>query len=186
MSGCGGSTFTGPCQLPARLFRVSKDFCAPEGTTCSVALCAADCAKATLVRDIGTKSTRKRMNLMVCFSLCELPRSSARHVQLYGVIHNYNTIAHVKSFFGLFRLANCPRPTRLTGRARGSFFSTAGRHGDDVDGRGKQLIHFLRSFRTWALFSMNQTPSNTADSLLAEQYRGIDPERALRRNPRRD
>src|SRR6516162_6172801 len=135
MSVCGGSTFTGPCHLPARAFSVSKDFCAPEGANCSVALCASDCAKATLETDIRTKSSRKRMNLIVCFSLCVVASAFVGSLQLshvrgyYAVIANYNTMTRVKSFFGLCSASQANR------WLRGSFFpGQAVRHGDDVDG----------------------------------------------------
>src|SRR5215831_3622001 len=111
MSGCGGSSFTEPCQIPARLLRASKDFSAAEGATGLGALCTSDCAKVTVGSEIRTTESTKRTDLMFLSPLYPLtsgprfnfePSGAAR---LITVIHNYNTRTHVKSFFSLFCLA---------------------------------------------------------------------------------
>src|SRR5882672_12068911 len=52
ISACGGRVVTWPCQEPARVFSLSKDFCA------------SDCAKATVESDIRTTDSTKRRDFM--------------------------------------------------------------------------------------------------------------------------
>src|SRR5215831_10860960 len=63
-SACGGSAVTGPCQVPARVFNVSNDFCASDGALLSLDLCASDCAKAMMANNIRTADNIKREGFM--------------------------------------------------------------------------------------------------------------------------
>src|SRR6516165_10719977 len=63
-SGCGGSAVTGPCQVPARVFNVSNDFCASDGALLSLDLCASDCAKAMMANNTKTADNIKREDFM--------------------------------------------------------------------------------------------------------------------------
>src|SRR5690349_974482 len=74
MSGCGGSSVTGPSQEPARDFSRVKDFSASDGETLSAALCISDCARATLANHIRTKSNVEHIHFMAF--LLQLPASS--------------------------------------------------------------------------------------------------------------
>src|SRR5580658_1379107 len=80
ISGCGGSTVTGPSQFPARVFIVSKDFCASGDATWSAALCASCCAKATVVRDIRATNNMVQMDFMY-FLLAFRPEALAKSRQ---------------------------------------------------------------------------------------------------------
>src|SRR5437016_12481451 len=70
--GFGGSIFTVPCQLPARVFIMSKDFCASDlGASgfctpelCVSDLCASDCAKVMVESNIRTADSIKRRDFM--------------------------------------------------------------------------------------------------------------------------
>src|SRR5260370_17470040 len=65
MSACCGTDVTWPSHEPARVFNLSKDFCASD---CGRDFCALDCAKAMAESGIRTTDTIKRRDFMFLFS----------------------------------------------------------------------------------------------------------------------
>src|SRR6266496_3675984 len=100
----GGSTVTGPCHFPAKVFMVSKDFCASDFG--AVVFCASVWAKATAVS--ASRTTIKRWDFMLHspkkFFLREaricsrLAPGHCDQAMRCTVILNYNTTENVKRF----------------------------------------------------------------------------------------
>src|SRR4030088_3180442 len=96
VSGCGGVTTRRECQEPARVFRLSKDFWAP------------DWAETTVESNrLATANSVKRRNFMfpapyACFyfRVQVVPRSDTKfNSASLSVVVDYTTISHVKVFF---------------------------------------------------------------------------------------
>src|ERR1700722_10128956 len=114
-----------PSQEPARVFILSKDFCASD--FCASGFCGSDCAKATADSDTKarTDSIRRKNSCFILLKILSLRGQVCRRAECMRTIPstisdivNYNTMSQRKLFFGFFVRSRRDPVSMCQGRAR--------------------------------------------------------------------